>query len=148
MRSDQVQITWPERHDTGRIDVSDRVVAALDAGNVGDLGYARPLVELAQVVRQVVILVYVIAIAFEIAVIGRVEPHQRHVEAPIGFRDPFATQIALLSKQLLQIIQRVEELPERFFVGLLRLREAAAINAVIDRRVDAILSISDRREVG
>ncbi|HYZ39550.1 MAG TPA: hypothetical protein VE687_02875, partial [Stellaceae bacterium] len=64
MRPGQVQITWPEWHDAGRIDVSDRVVAALDACNVGDLGYARPLVELAQLVRQVVILVYVIAIAF------------------------------------------------------------------------------------
>ena len=31
-----MQITWPERHDPGRIDVSDRVVAALDAGNVGE----------------------------------------------------------------------------------------------------------------
>ena len=71
VRPGQVQITWPERHNAGRIDVADRVVAALDACNVGDLGDARPLVELAQVVRQVVILVYVIAIAFEIAVVGR-----------------------------------------------------------------------------
>ena len=46
MRPGQVQITWPERHDASRIDISDRVVAALDAGNVGDLGDARPLIEL------------------------------------------------------------------------------------------------------
>ena len=84
------------------------------SGNVGDLGDARPLIELAQVVREVVILVYVIAIAFEIAVVGGVEPHQCRIEAPIGFRDPFAAQIALPSEQLLQIVQRVEELLERF----------------------------------
>src|SRR5215469_1092972 len=145
VRPCQMQITWPERHDARRIDVSDRVVATFDACNVCDIGYARPLVELAKVVREVVILVYVIAIAFEITVVGRVEPHQCHVEAPIGFRDPFAAQIALPSQQLLQIVQRVEELPKRFFVSLLRLREATAINAVIDRRVDAIIGLIDLR---
>jgi hypothetical protein len=85
----------------------------------------------------------VLPVAFEIAVVRGVKSDERNVESPVGFGDAFAAEIAPLSEQCLEIVQRFEELLERLLISLLRLGEAAAIDAVIDRRVDPLVELVD-----
>src|SRR5438270_5660292 len=64
-----------EGNDPARIDIGHAaVIAELDPGQVDGLGDARHLVEVARVIRQIVVVGNPPQIAFEVRVIDRVEP--------------------------------------------------------------------------
>src|SRR6185503_14896204 len=77
-----------ERHDAGRVHLAlAPVIVMLDLIEAHHLGDAGHLVEIAQVVRQVRILVDVPPVAFEVRIVDGVEADQRHEEAPVGLGD-------------------------------------------------------------
>ena len=65
-------------NDPGGVDSAmTLVVVALDVPHIDGVGYARHLIELAQVARQVQIVCYPTQVALEMAHIDRIKPQQR-----------------------------------------------------------------------
>src|SRR6516165_4957507 len=126
-----------ERDDPAGIDIAHAaVISELDSRQVDRFGDPRHLVDLVQVVRQIVIVGEPAQIAFEVAVIDRVKPHQGRKQPQIGLGEAVADQIALPAEPLLESVERREQLAETFFVSLLGSGEAAAIDPIVDRVVD------------
>ncbi|MOA27141.1 hypothetical protein D3C78_1479920 [compost metagenome] len=71
------------------------------------------------------------------SVVDRIEANQRGEQAPVGFGQVFASQIAMSGELRFQAIQFREQRREGFFVGCLGSGEAGAVDAVVHRRVDA-----------
>ena len=119
------------------------VVVALDLVDVDGLGDAGHLVELAREAEQVRVVGDQAQVALEVRVVDGIEADQRGEEAPVGLGDPVAVQVAELSETCLEAIERAEERSHRLVVGLLRAREAALVDAVVDVRVDLALELVD-----
>src|SRR5690606_3342473 len=108
----------PERHDAGGIDRAVAlVVVALDVLEVDGVGDAGNLVELAQVARQVREVGDAPAIALEVAVVDRIEAHQRREQAPVRLGDAIADQVALSGEPSIELVERCEQLLEGLRVG-------------------------------
>src|SRR5688500_8334310 len=92
-----------ERHDSGGINlrVGD-VVVPLDVIEVNRVGDARLLIKILQVTVEIWEIDDAAEIAFEVAVINRVEAHQCAEEPPVGFDDPGAEKIAARGETFLQ----------------------------------------------
>ena len=75
--------------------------------------------------------------------IGHVKAHQRGKEAPVGLGDPAAEQIPLTAKTAFEVVKRCEQRVIGGLVGGLRLRERAAIDAIIDIGVDDLVEAID-----
>ena len=82
-------------------------------------------------------------VAFEVAVIDRIEANERREQPPIGFGELPPDQIALPRQALFELSSVANTARGGFFVGAWRRGEAGAIDAVIDGRVDAIVDAID-----
>ena len=139
----------PGRHDPRRIDRRvAAVIVRLDVVQIDRPGNARHLIEVAQIVGQVRIVGDPPEIAFEVSDIDRVEADERREQPPVGLGDAVADQIALAGQPLFELVERGEKLPERLLIGFLRRREAGAIDAVVDRRVDQRVDRGRSRRAG
>lgn len=70
-------------------------------------------------------------------VVHEVEPYERREEADVCQREAIAgAEVPGPGEVFLERVQRGEELAGRSVVGLLALREPAAVHAVVDARVD------------
>ena len=86
----------PDRHDPGRIDTAvAAVIVTLDMVEVHRLGDARHLIEIAQVIPEIGIVDDAPHVALEVAVVDRVETHQRGEQPPVGFRNLPPDEITL-----------------------------------------------------
>ena len=143
MRRGEVELRT-ERHDAGRVHLAlTPVIVVFDLIEAHRLGNAGHLVEVAQVVRQVRILVYVPPVAFEVRIVDGVEADQRHEEAPVGLGNLRSGEIAALSEELLHVVERVEQVAEGLLVGGLRGGEAGPIDAVVHVRIDQVVDAVD-----
>ena len=75
--------------------------------------------------------------------IDRIEPDQGREQAPVGLGDPVTHQIATGRQPLFHPVERREQLCHRFLIGFFRRREAAAIDAVVDMRIDIVIHLFD-----
>src|SRR5690606_3070375 len=121
------------------------VVMAFDVGEIDGFGDARPLVELAQPVRQVRIILDPPQVALEVAVIDGVEADHGGEEPPVSFGEKFAGQVTPLRQAPFQPVQFVEELVEGRFVGFLRGGEAGTVDTVVDPGVNPRVEAVDFR---
>jgi len=112
------------------------VVVVLDVGEVHGLGDSRPLVQLAQPVREVRIVLDAAQVALEMPVIYRIEANGSGEQAPIGLGQVLAGQVALLAQSPLHPVEFAKQLVEGFLVGVLGGGEPGAVHAVVDGRVD------------
>ena len=113
-----------------------RIVVPLDLRQPHRLRNPRNLVQLEQVVPQIRIIDDAPLIAFEVAVIDRIETHERREQSPISLGDARAGKISRPLKSLLELIERAEQRIERLIVRRLRGREPASINAIVDPRIN------------
>ena len=75
-----------ERDDAGWIDFAmGQVVMPLDMVEVHRVGDAVCLIEIFQIAEQVWVIDDASDVALEVAVVHRIEPHQRDEQPPIGF---------------------------------------------------------------
>ena len=93
VRAAQMQFVRALRYDSGRVDLRHREIDALDRIEIGQFSYAGPLIEFAQVIRQVFEFVNVLAITFEVSVIDHVEADKCGEQPPVSFSDPFPAKI-------------------------------------------------------
>src|ERR1700691_1872797 len=70
--------------------------AALHAGDVADIRYARLLVKLAQIIRQVGVFIEPAQVALVADVVARIETHQARKQPPFSLGFDLAAQITLL----------------------------------------------------
>ena len=81
-------MVWAERDDAGGIDFAmGQVVMPLDMVEVHRAGDAVGLIEVFQIAEQVRVIDDASDIAFEVAVVHRIESHQRDEQPPIGFNE-------------------------------------------------------------
>ncbi len=129
-----------ERHDARRVDAHMAVIIVLlGVLQVDRVLHARHLEEVAHIGPEIGVVGDPPTVALEVADIDGVEADERGEEPPVGLRQAVAHQEALLVELAVELVERVEERAERLFVGLLRLGEAGAIDAVVDGRVDDIV---------
>src|SRR5690606_24096910 len=119
------------------------VVVVLDVGKVHGLGYAGPLIELAQPVRQVRIVFDAPQVALEMAVVHRIEAHEGGKQTPVGLGEKFTGEIALFGETLLEPVQLREQLVERRLIGFAGRGEAGTVHAIVDPRVDTLVERVD-----
>ena len=110
---------------------------------IDGLGDPRRLVEIAQIVRQVRIVVDAAQVALEVADIDRIEAHQRREQPPVRLGLLRAHEVTVAAKLRLEIVECREQLKERFFVGRLRGREAGTVDAVVHALVDPLVDAID-----
>ncbi len=82
-------------------------------------------------------------IALEMAVVDGVEAHERREQAPVGFGEQIADQIALKSQPPFKPLQAAKQLCDSRFVSFLTRGEACAVDAVVDRLVDPTVDLVD-----
>ncbi len=121
------------------------VIVMLDVEEVDRPGYSRQVVELLQVAAERRVIPDLAKIALEMAEIDWIEADERGEQAPVRLRQPLADQEALAREPRLEPVERLEQLPERFFVGLLRGGETGAIDAIVDRSINAVVDLVDLR---
>src|SRR5213594_1552500 len=143
MRRVEVVEGRPRGHDTGRVDVPLAVVARFDFMEVEGVLDSRPLIELAQVVGEIRIVLDAADVALEMAIVDEIETQQRRKGAPVGLGDALADEVAALVETLLQGVQPIEYFPHRLIVSLLGLGEAGTVNAVVQMLVDEIVHLID-----
>jgi len=112
------------------------VVVVLDVGEVHGLRDSRPLVQLAQPVREVRIVLDAAQVALEMPVIHRIEANGSGEQAPIGLGQVLPGQVALLAQSPLHPVEFAKQLVEGFLVGVLGGGEPGAVDPVVDRRID------------
>src|SRR5262249_54583980 len=96
------------------------------------LGDAGHLVEVAHVVCEIGVVGDPFLVASKQRKIGDVEAHQRGKQTPIGLGNCPAEQVALARQSRFELVEGGEQRVVGGFVGGLRLREAAAVDAVVD----------------
>ena len=131
------------RNDAGRVHALDRVVVDDVVARLHRRGDARHVVELEHVVLQVRIVGDALLVALEDREIGDVEAQQRREQPPVGLGDLLADQIALLGQPRLQLVERGEQPVVGRLVGVLRLGEAGAIDAVVDVEIGLLVDAVD-----
>jgi len=100
------------------------------------VGDPRPLVQLAQPVGEVRIVLDAPQVALEVAVVHRVEADERGEQSPVGLGQVLTGEIAQLVEATLQPVQRTEYLREGLLIGFLAGGKAGPVDTVVDRRVD------------
>lgn len=133
-----------DRDDPGGIDLAVAlVVVPLDVVDVHGLVHARQGKERVQETRQVRIVHDPAQVAFEVAVIDRIEADQCREQADIGFGDLSACQPVAILQPVFKPVQRVENAAGRFLIRVLRRGEPRAVDAVVQRRIDAVVQRVD-----
>jgi hypothetical protein len=135
-----------DRHDARRIDLLAAVIMPLDLIDAHGLGYARRLIKVAQITPEIGIVGNAPQVALEMAVIDAVETDQRREQTPIGFGDTVADKITLARQTCFDLVEGRAP-PCRFFVGILTGREAGAINAIVDVRINQVVDTDRSRFV-
>src|SRR5580704_14284915 len=102
--------------------------AALHAVDVAHIRDPRRLIKVAQVVRQVWILVEATDVAFVADIVAGIEPHQARKQAPVRLGLGVAAEIALPPEPLFQAAQCLEQKLDGAVVSSLRNRVAATVN--------------------
>src|SRR5207249_11080904 len=87
--------------------------------------------EIAQIILEIGIADAAAQVAFEAAVIDRIEANERGEQPPVGFGDVFAREVALAREPPLELVERAKHRAEGLFVALLRGGEARTIDAVV-----------------
>ena len=75
--------------------------------------------------------------------IDQVEPDERGKEPPVGLGQAVAHQIAGFAQAILQPVQGTEERYDGAVIGFLCRGEAALVDAVVERVVDAVVDGRD-----
>ncbi len=136
MRRFEIQ-NRPDGDDPVRIDrVVAVVIVAGDVVHEDRVRHARHLIQRARVIPQIRIIDDAAAVALEVAVIDRIEPHQRGEQTPVGLGHAVAHQEALVRQPLLQPVERIEQRVDGIFVGFLRGGETGFVDAVIHRVIN------------
>src|SRR5271155_2191703 len=94
-----------------------RVVVLLDLVYRHRARDPRPLVELARIAPQVLIIDDAPAVAAEVQVVDLIEARQRREQPPVGLGDALTGEVATLAEQLLEPVEAVEQQAERALVG-------------------------------
>ena len=145
MRRAQLQLR-PERDDPRRVDLAVRaVIMVLDVINVHGRADIGILVQLAQIVRQMRVISDAALVAFEVAVLDGIEPHDGGEWPPIGPCQGFARQIELAPEAFIQPVQSFEQLGIGLFVRCLGGSEACLVHPIIDRVVHTLVDCVDLR---
>ncbi len=95
------------------------VVVMADVQQVHRIGNARHLINIAQEAVQVTVIADAMTIALKVGHVDRLKAHQRGSQAQISFGEAIAGQIAMLTQNLLQPCQRMEQRGYGFIIGRL-----------------------------
>src|SRR5579884_4145798 len=134
------------RHNPGRIEEGvTGVVVAFDVREADRLSNTGDLVKVARIAPQVWIIDDAPEVALEVAVVNRVEAHQRGEQSPVGLGAPHAKEVARTRKPPLQPVERFEQRREDRLVCFLAAREAALVHAVIYRVIHGLVERVDFR---
>ena len=119
VRGGEVQ-HWAEWDDAGGIDFVVRdVVVAFDVIDIHCLGNARLLLEIQQVPVEMGVINDAPEIAFEMAVVNRIEPHQRAKQTPVSFDDSTSEQVTPLSQSVVEFVESREQNPAGILIDFL-----------------------------
>jgi len=114
------------------------VVVPLDLVEVDGVAEPRGLEQVAGVRPQHRHLGELVAVALEVAVVDRVEPHQRREEADVCLGDRVAHQVATIGQPGLQPVHGDPQRVVGLDVRRLGAGEAASIDTAVDVGVDAL----------
>ena len=116
----------------------------LDVVDIDRLAHARKIEHALRIGRERRVVGKALAVAFEEAEIGGVEADERDEEADVGFGEGGAGQEgAAVGKAGFQLAQHGEDALIGFLIGDLRGGEAGAVDAVVERGVDALVESVD-----
>ncbi len=119
------------------------VIVPDDVVEMDRFGDAGPLIQIARIGPEVGIVDQSATVALEVQVIDGIEPHQRREKPPVGFCRPVAEKETRVGKPTLQPVERVEKRADGGIVRFLRGGEARLVDAVVDRRIDALVQRFD-----
>jgi hypothetical protein len=132
------------RNYSGRIDIVVReVVVTFDVIEVHRIRNAANLIEIPQIPVQVRVISDPADIAFEMAMVDRVEANQRHEEPPVRFKRQIAKEVSPVRQHFFQLIERFKEQIGSLFVGTLSGGKPRAIDPVVDVFVDQLVESID-----
>jgi len=98
------------RNYSGRVDIVMReVVVSFDVIEVHRVRNAVNLIEITEIPVQVRVISDPSDVAFEVAVVDRVEPDQRHEEPPVRLERQIPKEISPIRQNPLQLIERFKE---------------------------------------
>ena len=120
------------------------IVVLLYVLKVHRIGYARPLIQLAQITEQTGIIFQALEVTLEMAVINRVEAHQGGKQAPIGQGYLLAQQIPALREQLFKPVKGFEQVTTGLLIYGLLGGKARLVNAVVYIVVDTLVDFGHR----
>src|SRR5438094_4735258 len=121
-----------DQDDPCRIDFSVRhVVMALDVIKVHGISDARLLIQIQQVTLQIPIVDDATQVAFEMAVINRVETNKRAEKPPVRLDNTVPEQISTLQYTLVEFVERFKKFAAGNLVWPLARGETSSVNAVI-----------------
>ncbi len=113
------------------------IIMSFDVVGMERRGDRAGLIEVADIAEKIGIVGYPPDIAFEMTDIDKVETQQRRQQPDVGLGEAIAAQVAAVGQPLLKKIERLEQRADRLLISLLSRREARAVDAVVQRRVDA-----------
>jgi len=96
------------------------------------------LIEVHQVALEVWVIQDAPQAALEVDVINKIKAHQGAKEAPVGFDDSVAEEIALCREAQFQLIERFEKAARGALIGGLAGGEAGAINTIVYSLIDEL----------
>ena len=121
------------RNYSGRVDIVMReVVVSFDVIEVHRVRNAVNLIEITEIPVQVRVISDPSDVAFEVAVVDRVEPDQRHEEPPVRLERQIPKEVSPIRQHSLQLIERFKEQIGSLFVGTLSSGKPGSINPVVD----------------
>src|SRR5699024_2818447 len=125
------------RHDLRRIPIAvDDVVMLFALGEVDGVAEPGRLVQVPGIAPEVLERRQRLAIALEMAEVHGVEAHQGGEQTHVRLGDGLAHEETRAAEPVLDGVQRGEQTVEGGFVGFLGSGESAAVDAVVDLRVD------------
>ena len=112
---------------------------ALDVVEVDRLGNTIVSVNAFQICLEMRVVADPLPVAFEMAVVDRIEAHECAEQTVIGLHDARTEQVfAAIGEALFQTLERIEQFRERFLVGGLRVREARFVDTIVDVVINAL----------
>lgn len=126
-----------------RVNVPLAIVARLDQFEIRSLFDARPLVELAQVVGEIGVVLKAIKVTLEMTVVNEIESQQCRKGPPVGLGDSLSNEIAALGKPFLQGIEAMEHFADRLVVSPLSLGKSRTVNTVVQVLVHELIHFVD-----
>lgn len=119
------------------------IVVGADVTKIDGFGDTVHLINITQETVQIQVIADAVFIAFKVGDIHRIEAHQRRPQADIGFCQRIARQIAMLSKDLFQPLERFKHFCDRFVVGFLAGGKSGFVDAIIHVVVNPAVQLVD-----